>query len=92
MISVVALLCAAGIAPAKCTRDNAIDVVAMSHAANELFCMQDSSCIAGGPGGAAEYWRSWNLADHRRTGRSARMISRKSNRYGPQPHHSEPVL
>ncbi len=42
MVSVVALLCAAGIAPADCTQANAIDVIAMGSAANELSCMQDS--------------------------------------------------
>jgi hypothetical protein len=42
MVSVIALLCAAGIAPADCTQDNAIDVIAISSAANELSCMQDS--------------------------------------------------
>jgi hypothetical protein len=42
MISVVARLCAAGIARADCTQENAIDVVAMGRAANELSCMQDS--------------------------------------------------
>lgn len=36
MVSVAALLCAAGIAPAECTQDNAIDVIAMSYAGNEL--------------------------------------------------------
>jgi hypothetical protein len=60
MVSVVALLCAAGIAPAECTQDNAIDVIAMSHAPNELFCLQDSMmalaslAIQAGPG---EYWK-----------------------------------
>jgi len=39
----VSVLCAAGIAPAECTQDNAIDVIAMSQAPNELFCMQDST-------------------------------------------------
>jgi hypothetical protein len=42
MISFIALLCAAGIAPADCTQANAIDVVAMGRAANALSCMQDS--------------------------------------------------
>jgi len=42
MVSVVALLCAAGIAPADCTRENAIDVVAISNAPDELSCMRDS--------------------------------------------------
>jgi hypothetical protein len=60
MISVVALLCAAGIAPADCMQDNAIDVIAMSHAANELSCMQDSMmtlaslAVQAGPN---EYWK-----------------------------------
>ena len=60
MVSVVALLCAAGIAQADCTQDNAIDVVAMGNAANELSCMQDSMmtlaslAIQAGPN---EYWK-----------------------------------
>jgi hypothetical protein len=60
MVSVVALLCAAGIAQADCTQDNAIDVVAMGSAANELSCMQDSMmtlaslAIQAGPN---EYWK-----------------------------------
>ena len=55
MVSVVALLCAAGIAAADCTQDNAIDVIAMSQAPNELFFhakQHDGSCFAGGPGEA----------------------------------------
>jgi hypothetical protein len=60
MVSVVALLCAAGIAQADCTQDNAIDVVAMGSTANELSCMQDSMmtlaslAIQAGPN---EYWK-----------------------------------
>jgi hypothetical protein len=60
MVSVVALLCAAGIAPAECSQDNAIDVIAMSDAPNELFCMQDSMmalaalAVQAGPN---EYWK-----------------------------------
>ena len=60
MVSIVALLCAAGIAPAECTQDNAIDVIAMSEAPNELFCMQDSMmalaslAVQAGPN---EYWK-----------------------------------
>jgi hypothetical protein len=60
MVSVVALLCAAGIAPAECTQDNAIDVIAISQAPNELFCMQDSMmalaslAVQAGPN---EYWK-----------------------------------
>lgn len=60
MVSVVALLCAAGIAPAECTQDNAIDVIAMSQVPNELFCMQDSImalaslAVQAGPN---EYWK-----------------------------------
>jgi hypothetical protein len=33
MVSVLALLCAAGIAPADCTRENAINVIANLHIA-----------------------------------------------------------
>jgi c-di-AMP phosphodiesterase-like protein len=60
MVSVVALLCAAGIAPAECTKDNAIDVIAMSQAPNELLCIQDSMmalaslAIQAAPN---EYWK-----------------------------------
>ena len=60
MVSVIALLCAAGIAPAECTQDNATDVIAMSEAPNELFCMQDSMmalaslAVQAGPN---EYWK-----------------------------------
>jgi hypothetical protein len=60
MVSVVALLCAAGSAPAECAQDNAIDVVAMGHAANELSCMQDSMMTLGAlavQAGPNEYWK-----------------------------------
>ena len=42
MVTMVALLCAAGIAPADCTQENAIDSVAMSYAATEQSCASDS--------------------------------------------------
>jgi hypothetical protein len=60
MLSVVALLCAAGIARADCSQENAIDVIEMGQAANELSCMQDSMmtlaalAIRAGPD---EYWK-----------------------------------
>ena len=60
MVSVVALLCAAGIAQAECTQDNAIDAIAMSQIPDELFCLQDSMmalaslAIQAGPN---EYWK-----------------------------------
>jgi hypothetical protein len=60
MVSVVALLCAAGIAPAECTQANAIDIIAMSQVPNELFCIQDSMmalaslAVQAGPN---EYWK-----------------------------------
>jgi hypothetical protein len=60
MVSVVALLCAAGIAPADCTQDNAIDVIAMGRSANELSCMQDSMMTLGSlavQAGPNEYWK-----------------------------------
>jgi hypothetical protein len=69
MVSVVALLCAAGIAPANCTQDVAIDVVAMGSAVNELSCMQDSMmtlaslAIQAGPN---EYWKVVCLAPRER--------------------------
>ena len=69
MVAVVALLCVAGIAPANCTQDTAIDVVAMGNAANELSCMQDSLmtlaslAIQAGPN---EYWKVVCMADRER--------------------------
>jgi uncharacterized protein YraI len=60
MVSVVALLCAAMIPRAECTSQNAIDVIGMGDAANELVCMRDSMmtlaslAIRAGPG---EYWK-----------------------------------
>lgn len=42
MIKVVALLCAATIPRGECTSQNAIDVIQMPDAANELVCMRDS--------------------------------------------------
>jgi hypothetical protein len=40
MILVFALLCAAGTSPAECTKANAIDVVQLPDATNELMCLQ----------------------------------------------------
>jgi len=60
MVSVLALLCAAGIAPAECTQDNAINVIAMGDSANELSCMQDSMMTLAGlavQAGPNEYWK-----------------------------------
>ena len=60
MVSVVALLCAAVIPRAECTSQNAIDVIGMGDAANELVCMRDSMmtlaslAIRAGPD---EYWK-----------------------------------
>jgi hypothetical protein len=60
MVSVIALLCAAGIAPADCTQDNAIDVIAMGRVASEFSCMQEgmialaSLAIRARPN---EYWK-----------------------------------
>ena len=60
MISVVALLCAAAIARSECTEQNAIDVIQVSDAADELSCMRDSMmtlaslAIRAGPD---EYWK-----------------------------------
>jgi hypothetical protein len=59
MVSVVALLCAVGIAPADCTQTNAIDVVAMGSAANGLSCMRDSMMTLASlaiQAGLNEYW------------------------------------
>jgi hypothetical protein len=60
MVSVVALLCAAMIPRSDCTSENAIDVLRMGDAANELVCMRDSMmtlaslAIRAGPD---EYWK-----------------------------------
>jgi hypothetical protein len=57
---VIALLCAAGIAPADCTRDNAIDIVAMGHADNELSCMRERMATLAAlavQAGSNEYWK-----------------------------------
>jgi hypothetical protein len=45
MVSAFALLCAVILAPSECTRANAIDVVALPDAPNELMCMQESMAI-----------------------------------------------
>jgi hypothetical protein len=42
MISVIALLCAVGVARSECSPDNAIDVIRLPDAANEMACMQDT--------------------------------------------------
>jgi hypothetical protein len=79
MVSVVALLCAAGIAQADCTRDNAIDVVAMGSAANELSCMQDSMmtlaslAVQAGPN---EYWKVVCVASR---GPAPVLVGRREN-------------
>jgi hypothetical protein len=68
MVSVVALLCAAGIACGDCSPENAIDVIHMPDAANELACMRDSMmtlaplAIRAGPD---EYWRVVCVRPHR---------------------------
>ena len=60
MVKVVALLCAAMIPRAECTSQNAIDVIQMADATNELVCMRDSMmtlaslAIRAGPD---EYWK-----------------------------------
>ena len=60
MVSIVALLCAAAIARSDCTQENAIDVVRVSDAADELSCMRESMmtlaslAIRAGPD---EYWK-----------------------------------
>jgi hypothetical protein len=40
MLSVYALLCAAAVARGDCSVDNAIDVIRMPDAANELNCLK----------------------------------------------------
>jgi hypothetical protein len=60
MVSVVALLCAAGIARGDCSPENAIDVIHMSDAADELACMRDSMMTLAPPAiqaGPDEYWK-----------------------------------
>ena len=58
MVSVVALLCTVGVT--DCSPENAIDVIPLPHAANEMACMQDSMmtlaalAIRAGPD---EYWK-----------------------------------
>jgi hypothetical protein len=60
MVSLVALLCAAGIARSECSPDNAIDVIRLPDAENEMVCLQQSMMTLGalairaGPG---EYWK-----------------------------------
>jgi hypothetical protein len=60
MVSLVALLCAAGIARSDCSPDNAIDVIPLPAADNEMICLQQSMmtlaalAIRAGPG---EYWK-----------------------------------
>jgi hypothetical protein len=60
LVSVIALLCAAGIARADCTRDNAIDIVVLGHADNELSCMRESMMTLAAlavRAGSNEYWK-----------------------------------
>jgi hypothetical protein len=60
MISVVALACAAVIARSECTEQNAIDVIQVSDATDDLSCMRDSVmtlaslAIRAGPD---KYWK-----------------------------------
>jgi hypothetical protein len=60
MVSVVALLCAAGIARGDYSPENAIDIMHMPDAADALACMRDSMmtlaplAIQAGPD---EYWK-----------------------------------
>ena len=41
-LSVLALLCAATLAPSECDRSNATDVIALGQSANEIACMRDA--------------------------------------------------
>jgi hypothetical protein len=60
MLSVYALLCAAAVARGDCSVDNAIDVIRMPDAANELNCLEDTvvtlAALAIQPNGG-EYWK-----------------------------------
>jgi hypothetical protein len=65
MVWVVALLCAAAIPRPECTSRNAIDVIRMADAANELACMRDSMMTLASlaiRAGADEYWKVVCLA------------------------------
>jgi hypothetical protein len=60
MLKVVALLCAAMIPRSECTNQNAIDVIQMADAPNELACMRDSMTTLGSlaiRAGPDEYWK-----------------------------------
>jgi hypothetical protein len=60
MILVFALLCAAGTSPAECTKANAIDIVQLPDATNELMCLR-TGMFAVAPlaiqPGHGEYWK-----------------------------------
>ena len=60
MLSVYALLCAAAVARGDCSVDNAIDVIRMPDAANELNCLEDTvvtlAALAIQPN-SGEYWK-----------------------------------
>jgi hypothetical protein len=60
MISVYALLCAASVAGSDCSVENAIDVIRMPDAENELNCLEGTMMtlaqLAIQPG-AGEYWK-----------------------------------
>ena len=60
MVSVVALLCAAIIPRSDCMGHNAIDVIQMGDAANEIVCMRDSMMTLASlaiRAGSDEYWK-----------------------------------
>jgi len=60
MVTMIALLCAAGITPADCTQENAIDSIAMGYDATVQSCASDSmmalAAIATQPR-PGEYWK-----------------------------------
>jgi hypothetical protein len=60
MVSVFALLCAATVARGDCSVDNAIDVIRLPDAANELSCLRDTMAtlapLAIQPD-SGEYWK-----------------------------------
>jgi hypothetical protein len=72
MVSVVALLCGAGIALAEFTQENAIDSIAMSYAADELSLA--SLAIQAGPN---EYWKVVYVAPR---GPAPVLIGRRDDR------------
>jgi hypothetical protein len=98
MISVIALPCTDTVARGECMHENAIDVVRLPDAANELACMRDSMTTLAGlaiRAGSDEYWKVVCLAlpapalvtqrddDFNDLGSSADRTTASHNRKGP---------